>query len=256
MGCSPFEDRLQTMTQIVPLNNEVHRSIKVDGRASGAYGDNQRFVQVIVKEFPLLVIHYPILFSKNAETGQFYCGAMLGFDEGENLFLEEWTHGELYRPLNLQRGPFYANGAELAIDLDHPRVGAQGGGPLFTEQGQPTRYLQSIIWSFQNLKLGAEMTRLFIARLLELKLIEPVDIEVGFDDGTARKCVDLYTIDQEVLKKLPDAVVVELFRLGYMRLIDCMIASLKHFPLMTNKKNARLLEATEGLAGARTPAVG
>jgi hypothetical protein len=244
------------MTQIVPLNNEVHRSITVDGRASAAYGDSQRFAQVVVNEFPLLVIHYPILFSKSAETGQFYCGAMLGFDEGENLFLKEWTHLELYRPLILQRGPFYANGAELAIDLDHPRVGAQSGKPLFTEQGLPTRYLESIIWSFQQLKPGIEMTKLFIARLLELKLVEPVDIEVGLDDGTARKCVDLYTINQEMLEKLTDAVVVELFRRGYMRLIHLMIASLKHIPLMASKKNAQLLEATEGLAGARAPALG
>jgi hypothetical protein len=244
------------MTQIVPLNNKVHRSIIVDGRTSATFGDNQRFVQVIVEEFPLLVIHYPILFSKSARTGQFYCGAMLGFDAGENLFLEEWTHGELYRPLSVQRGPFYANGTELTIDLDNPRVGAEGGVPLFTEQGQPTRYLQAIIWSFQNLKPGLETTRIFITRLLELKLIEPVDIDVRLDDGTARKCIDLYTINKEVLEMLPDAVVIELFRRGYMRLIDCMIASLKHIRIMANKKDAQLLEASEGLAGARTPAVG
>jgi hypothetical protein len=251
-----LEDRRETMTQIVPLNNEVHRSITVDGRISAAYGDSQRFVQVIVREFPLLVLHYPILLSKSVRTGQFYCGAMLGFDQGENLFLDEWIHGELYRPLDLQRGPFYANGQELAIDLDNPRVGAKGGKPLFTEQGQPTRYLQTIIWSFQNLNPGLKMTKMFITRLLELRLVEPVDIELRLDDGTARKYIDLYTIDKEVLDKLPDAVVVELFRCGYMRLIDFMIASLKQIPLMVNKKNARLLEATEGLAGARTPAVG
>ena len=244
------------MTQIVPLNNEVHRSITVDGRASGAYGDGQRFVQVIVQEFALLVIHYPILLSKNAETGRFYCGAMLGFDEGENLFLEEWRHGELYRPLNLQRGPFYANGTDLAIDLDNPRVDAEGGEPLFTEQGQPTRYLQSIVWSLQHLKPGFELTNIFIARLLQLKLIEPVDIEVQLDDGTARKCIDLYTINQEVFEKLPDAVVVELFRREYLHLIHYMIASLKHIPLLANKKNSRLLQATEGLTGVRTSAVG
>ena len=58
----------------------------------------------------MLVVHYPILFSKDAQTGQFYCGAMLGFDEGENLFLEEWREREFYRPLNLQRGPFFAAG--------------------------------------------------------------------------------------------------------------------------------------------------
>jgi len=93
------------MTQVVPLNKETHRALRVDGRASAAYGDNRRFAQVIVKEFPQLVVHYPILFSKDPQTGQFYCGAMLGFDEGESLFLEEWEERGFYRPLSLQRGP-------------------------------------------------------------------------------------------------------------------------------------------------------
>jgi hypothetical protein len=238
------------MTQIVPLNKETYRTLKVDGRASAAYGDDLRFVQVIVKEFPHLVVHYPILFSKDPRTGQFFCGAMLGFDEGENLFLEDWQQRDLYRPLYLQRGPFYANGPELAIDLDDPRVGAEGGKPLFTEQGTPSRFLQGIIWAFQDLQPGAEMTRLFIARLLELKLIEPVDVEVEFDDGTMRRCVGLYTIDQDVLAQLPDPVVVELFRRGYMRLIHYMIASLKQVQVMARKKNGRLLKGTEGLASA------
>jgi SapC len=213
----------------------------VDGRAAAAYGDNRRFVRVIVKEFPMLLVHYPILFSKHPETGELYCGAMLGFDEGENLFLHDWAERETYRPLSLQRGPFFANGPDLAIDLDDPRVGAEGGKALFTEQGQPTMYLQRIIWAFQDLTAGIEMTRLFIARLLELKLIEAVDVEVEFDDGTTRKCIGLYTIDQEALSKLPDEVVVELFRRGYMRLIHYMIASLKQVPVLARKKNSLLL---------------
>jgi len=236
------------MTRIVPLNKETYRTLKVDGRAAAAYGDERRFVQAIVKEFPLLAVHYPILFSKDPQTGQFYCGAMLGFDENENLFLEDWQQREFYRPLYLQRGPFYADGPDLAID--DPRVGVEGGKTLFTEQGTPTRYLQSIIWAFQDLKSGTEMTKLFIARLLELKLIEPVDVEVEFDDGSMRRCIGLYTIDQEVLARLPDAVVVELFRRGYMRLIHHMIASLKQVPVMARKKNLRLLRGTEGLASA------
>jgi hypothetical protein len=242
-----------TMTQIVPLNHEFHRTLKVDGRASAAYGDNRRFVQVIVSEFPHLVVHYPILFSKDSATGQFYCGAMLGFDEGENLFLEEWTEREFYRPLSLQRGPFYTHGSELAIDLDHPRVGAEGGKPLFDEFGQPTRYLQSIIWAFQDLKPGLETTKVFASRLLELNLIEPIDIEVEFDDGTMRNCAGLYTVNQEALSRLPDAVVVELFRRGYLTLIHLMIASLKQLPLLARKKNGRLLKDTAKLGGLLAP---
>ena len=152
--------------------------------------------------------------------------------------------------------PCYAQGEDLAVDLDHPRVGAEGGKPIFTEHGQPSRYLQSIIWAFQDLKPGVEMTKVFIARLLELKLIEPVDIEVELDDGSMRKCVGLYTINQDVLQRLPDPVVVELFRRGYMRLIYLMIASLKQIPLMGRKKNTRLLEATESLAGTRPSVAG
>ncbi len=142
------------MTRIVPLNKEIHKSLKVDARAAAAYGDNQRFTHVIAKEFPLLVVHYPILFAKDANTGEFYCGVMLGFDEGENLFLEEWRDLEFYRPLGLQRVPFYANGPDVAIDLDHPRVGVEDGTALFTEFGQPSRYLQRIIWAFQDLSSG------------------------------------------------------------------------------------------------------
>ena len=44
---------------------------------------------------------------------------------------------------------------------------------------------------------------------------------------------------------------MELFRRGYLRLIHLMIASLKQFPVLARKKNGRILEATEKLAGAR-----
>jgi hypothetical protein len=237
------------MTQIVPLNKVAHRSLTVDGRASAAYGDSRRFVQVVVNEFPHLLVHYPILFAKDANTGRFYCGAMLGFDEDENLFLEQWRDREFYRPLSLQRAPFYTHGDELAIDLDDPRVGAEGGKPLFDEFGQPTRYLQSIIWAFQDLKPGIEITKVFIARLVELNLIEPVDVEVEFDDGSLRNCVGLYTINQDVLSRLPDATVVELFRRGYLTLIHLMIASQKQLPVLARRKNGRLRAGTEMLGG-------
>src|SRR5580692_12893828 len=172
------------MTQIVPLNKETHRLLKVDGRPSATYGDNQRFAHVIVNEFSQLVVHYPILFSKDMNTGEFYCGAMLGFDEGENLFLDEWRDLEFYRPLGLQRVPFYAHGPDVAIDLDHPRVGVAEGVALFTDVGEPSRYLQRIIWAFQDLSSGIAVTRSFITSLLQLKLIEPISIEAEFEDGT------------------------------------------------------------------------
>jgi hypothetical protein len=237
------------VTNVVVLNSELHRSLRVFGEPSALYGDSQRFVQVIITEFPHLVLQYPILFSKDADTGTFYCGVMLGFDEGENLFLKEGKGYEGYRPLNLQRLPFYTHGSELAIDMDHPRVNADGGVALFTDSGATTAYLESIMSAFRDLRPGIEMTKQFIATLMKLKLVEQIDITVEFDDASTRDLMGLYTINQDMLRKLADADIVDLFRRGYLQLIYLMITSLKQVALLAKKKNGRFLKGIEGVAG-------
>ena len=225
--------------RIEVVNSETHRTLRVQQDPAARYGDDQRFVPVVINEFSLAVVHYPILFSKDADTGAFYCGAMLGFDERENLFLEDGR--DVYRPLNLQRGPFYTAGSDLAIDLDHPRVDALGGGELlFAGDGAPTRYLESIIALMRELRPGLERTKVFIDTLMHLKLLAPMTIEASFDDGTQREVAGLYTVDQEALRALPDAAVVDLFRRGYLQLIYLMIASLKQVPALAHRKNRRL----------------
>jgi hypothetical protein len=229
------------MTNIVVLNSQSHRELRVQAEAAAKFGDNQRFVPVVITEIPLLVTHYPVLFSKDSDTGAFFCGAMLGIDEGENLFLKEGKGHEGYRPLNLQRAPFFVSGDELAIDLDHLRISTDKGQSLFDENGEPTPYLESIKAAFQQLKPGNEMNKRFIETLLKLNLLEPVDISLGFDDGSKRNLADLYTLNQEVLRKLPDVSVLDLFRRGYLQLIYLLIASLKQIPVLAQKKNDRFL---------------
>jgi hypothetical protein len=234
------------VTNIVILNSQTHRALRVRGQASALHGDNQRFVSVIVSEFPLLAVHCPILLSKDAETGVFYCGAMMGFDEGENLFLGDGSRYEAYRPLNLQRGPFFTAGNDLAIDLDSSRIDA-AGEPLFNESGAPTPYLESIMALMRELRPGLERTKIFVETLMKLKLVVALSINVGFDDGTKRDVTGLYTIDKEVLKGLADATVLDLFRRGYLHLIYLLIASVNQVAVLAQKKNQRLLQSTGAL---------
>jgi hypothetical protein len=229
------------MSNIVLLDSQSHRKLRVHAHAAAHYGDNQRFVAVVVNEFHAVALHYPILFSKDADTGQFYCGAMLGFDVGENLFLEEQRALNAYRPLNLQRGPFLTAGSDLAIDLDHPRVAPSGDQELFTEAGEPSNYLHSIMGLMQDLRPGLERTRIFIDTLLGLKLIEPITITARFDDGNNREFTGLYTVNRDQLKQLADAAVLELFRRGYLQLIYLMLASLDHVSSLAQRKNRSFL---------------
>lgn len=233
------------MVNIVALNSQLHRDLKVLPGAAARLGDGQRFVAVIAGELPHLVPHYPVLLTKDAETGAFFLGTMLGIDEGENLFLDGQGM-ETYRPLNLQRAPFFTAGPELAIDLDSPRIDASGT-PLFQDDGSPSAYLEGVMALFRDLKPGLDVTRQFVETLGALRLIEAIDIDLAFDDGSRRKLAGLYTVNQDGLRALPDATVLDLFRRGYLQLIYLMIASLKQVPVLARRKNRLLLDATAGL---------
>lgn len=234
------------MSNIVHLNSEAHKHLKIRADASAALGDGQRFVPVVLSEFQFLVAHYPLLFSKDAATGAFFCGAVLGFDEGENLFLDGEFGQDSYRPFNLRRMPFYTAGDEIAVDLDHPRVG-ETGDALFTEAGEPTQFLAGIAGILRDLRQGGEKMKEFIDTLLNLKLIEPLDVTLAFDDGK-RELQGLYTINRETLAALEDAQVVDLFRRGYLQHIHFMLASLRHVASLASQKNRRLLRQSDGLA--------
>jgi hypothetical protein len=229
------------VTNVVVLNSRAHAALRVHASVSALHGDARRFVPVVIAEFPMLAMHYPLLLSKDADTGTFYCGAMLGFDEGENLFIREQAGQDAYRPLNLQRGPFYTAGADLAVDLDDPRVAASGEQPLFEPSGDPTAYLQSIMALMRDLKPGLERSRMFVETLLGMKLLEPVSIDARFDDGSRRDVVGLYTIDRDALKQLPDEAVLQLFRRGYLQLVHHMLASLQHVAALAKRKNRLFL---------------
>lgn len=233
------------MANIVALNNELHRDLRVRGEAAARLGDDKRFVPLIAGEFSVAAAHYPILLTKDSNTGAFFAGAMLGIDEGENLFLSE-NGMQTYRPLNLQRGAFFISGDDLAIDLDSPRV--DGSGEALFADGKPTAYLESMMQLFRDLVPGMEVTRVFVETLVRMRLVEPIDITLSFDDGSKRILEELYTINQDALRDLGDTEALDLFRRNYLFLIYMMVGSLKQIPALGRRKNDRLLAATSGLA--------
>lgn len=234
------------MPNIAKLDVRAHRDLRIRTGPSASLGDAQRFAAVIPGEFTQMATACPLFFSKDAETGAFYSGAMLGFDEGENLFLGGDGY-DGHRPLSLQRAPFFTAGSDLVIDLDHPRVDAPDGTAVFDAEGKPSAYLESIVTSLRQLRAGEEQGRIFIETLLKNDLIEPVDLDIAFDDGARHHIKGLYRISHERLEGLADAVVVELFRRGYLLLIHAMMVSQKQLPALIERRRARKLQASASL---------
>jgi hypothetical protein len=224
------------MARLEPLNPDSHRLLRVRAPVC----DDRNFVQIVASEFEAAAAACPILFSKFPETGQFYVGAMFGFRPDEPPLTAE----DGFIPFDVERQGFFIADEDMAVDLGHPRISESAGEPLFDEEGQPSVHLRRIQRALSQLKLGIDSTDAFIRTLLDLKLIEPIDISLRFDDGETLHLEGLYTVSRDKLHDLDDAATLKLFRGGYLQLADVMTASLQHIRLMAARRNRRL---TEGL---------
>ncbi|RAK52171.1 SapC family protein [Phenylobacterium deserti] len=214
-----------------PLSAVQHSRLRLRRLPEGA----PYFVQIVAGEFATAAATCPIFITKAGDTGEFYAGAMFGFEPGEYLL----HPGDAFRPLDLERQGFFIDGDKIAIDPSNPRFSEQDGEPLF-EAGEPGESLRRMQRLLGHLKAGVDQTQAFIQALLRHKLLAPMDIELAFDDGRNLNLQGLYTVSLDALQDLDDAAVVELFRSGHLQLAHVMAASLKQVPVLARRRNARL----------------
>lgn len=223
--------------QLELLNSETHRALRM---RIGALPPFPHFVRLTPSEFVQAAAVSPIFFAKNAETGEFYPAALLGFEPGEILVETQADGTPVFQPLLLQIQGFYASGEDIAIDPAHPRFGAGATLALFEEDGTPSNAMRKLQRALGELVQGEAASRELVRELLRLKLIEPVDISLSFDDGRRLTLDGLYSVSRDALADLEDGEVLGLFRSGMLHLALCVAGSLSLVPLLARRRNERL----------------
>ena len=223
--------------QLEVLNVDAHRKLCVR-RDAGRH--HPHFVMIVLQEFSAAASSCPIFFSKDPETGEFYAAALFGFQPGELLVEGAEEETAAFTPLEIQRQGFLISGENIAIDRDHPRFGQGATIPLFEDDGTPSSALRKIQRLLGQLHAGIEATRNFIGELLRLKLIEPIDISMKFDDGESLSFDGLYTVSRDGLNALDDSDIISLFRCGYLQAALCAIQSLNQVAVLARRRNERL----------------
>jgi hypothetical protein len=233
----------------------VHRDVRIAATRPTQENAALNAVGVIPREFPRLLAHYPIFFTKNLETSRFEPAALLGFQPQENLFFADGRWDAAYVPLQIQRQPFFlvprrtedSDGKpptlDVAIDMSQT-VQSHEGERLFLEDGQATKFLQNITSMLSALVTGTKEAYAFTGRLVELNLIEPVQINIDFVDGSDTKLQGLYWIAAAALKALPAAQLAELRDREYLEWMYFQMASISQVSSLVARKNRLLSGAT------------
>lgn len=246
------------MSQFVALHPAAHKNTCVRTDLIEASGASERMVPVVVSELQKLIVNYPVVWTKKADTGEFICVALLGFDENENLFWEGGAWSSIYVPLNISRQPFFVGGAEkksvagakgldasspasyeICIDQSSALVSEEQGEPLFESDNTESAYLQALKAMLAQLVDGEQQTQALCRHLLALDLLVPLQLELSFENGSSRSLQGVYTIDDDKIAQLADVDIIALQRQGFLQYIHLMQASLSHLYGLIDKKNKR-----------------
>jgi len=211
------------------LNNIAHKDLRVITRHGAEFGDNVGTVLTFPTEFGDVQREYPIFFRTDAQSGEFQSIALLGFQQDENLFLDESGWNAAYIPGIVTRGPFligFQNSEPVIhVDLDNPRVSTSEGEPVFLPQGGSTRYLDRIGTTLQGIHQGLAMSKAMFDAFNEFQLIEPVNVEIKFNAEEQYNLRGLYTISEERLAKLDGNALFKLNGAGFLQGAFLVMAS-------------------------------
>jgi len=236
------------MTSHIALDSNAHRDLRIRAGPSAELGDQVMACLTVPSEFRRVQNEFPILFRRDLDSGRFSALALFGFENGENLFLEEGRWDARYRPLALAIQPFLvgrakgAGSSEVHIDLDHSRVAQAGkeGLRAFDEHGRPTPYLESIMAGLDELDQGHRSSADFFAALERYELLEPFSFDVELGDGASHRLVGYHLIDEEKLHALEPGALAELHSAGHLMPVFMALASVSNLAALVERKNKRL----------------
>jgi len=233
------------MSQYEVLNKEKHRHLRIRTGYGAALGDAVMHVMTYPLEFRDIQSCYPILFTKDSNTGGFFAAAVMGFESDQNLFLQDSGWDASYIPAMIQRQPFLiATGGDgdnktpvVSLDLDHPRVSQDEGEVMFDADGESTEVLNQKIALLDKLHRGLQHSNGFIDALLQHELLEQITLDIAFNDGSKKSVQRYYSIAEERLYQLKGDVLESLNQAGYLQAVYMAVASLSRMRDIIERRN-------------------
>ena len=221
----------------IALNRERHQNTRIEPLPNHfGFAAKTNAMLLASTELAEACRDYPIVFV-GQEGGPFSLAALVGLRNNENLMIDAaglWEQGS-YVPAFARRYPFVlAEGedkSQLTVCVDEAYAGLneERGERLFEEGGKESPYLARVLDFLRAFHADMQRTRDFAARLNELGLLvsKVITIEQQRDGKPERQLLEgLWVVDEEKLRGIDDARIVEIFRNGYMGWVYAHLLSL------------------------------
>jgi hypothetical protein len=234
--------------RLVVLDRERHRGL---GVAPGPirFGRDLHAIYLTAAEFFRAARDYPIVFGRNADSGEYAPLALTGLKPGENLFVDGdgcWTDRTAYVPGYVRRYPFCTAQVQQAGEGVPNRLicvdeaGLSAAAPvLFDTRGAPTEAWKKLERFITEMEAAQALTAQLAARLAELDLLEPFEAQAHPESGEVFRLTGLHRVNENRLNGLPGDTVSELMKRGMLSRVYAHLMSLDNFAALLDRHVAR-----------------
>lgn len=233
----------------VPVSAQRHRDWSVKTGESYAFAAGVNSVPVTAIEFAQAAAEHPVVFAGTEQS--VFPAVILGLKENQNLWVAaDGAWKGKYVPAFVRRYPFVfsqdAEGKVFTLHLDETFEGCNQSGRgerLFDAEGAQTQYLRTVLGFLQEYQARFRRTQAYCARLLELKLLQPMQAQFTLSGGEQRSLSGFMVVDRAKLKALPADVLAEMVTKDELECTFLHLASLRHFQDMLGRAQPAELPA-------------
>jgi hypothetical protein len=224
----------------VPVSSARHGKWSVEVGADYSFSKSVNSVPLMAVEFPNAAMEYPVVFAGNADSVM--PAVILGLRGQENLFLAQNSWKAQYIPAFVRRYPFVFSSNEdntqftLCIDEAFHGFNQDGrGARLFDDQGKPSAYVDNVLKFLQEYQAQFLRTQAVCKKLVELKLLDPMQAEVTLPAGARTSLTGFMAVNRERLKEVPADKLAELAKTDELELIYLHLQSLRNFNTLKDR---------------------
>lgn len=228
------------------LNAAPHANLRVKAPDNLKFAAKANSVPLVAEEFLDCAGAYPIVFTQGPSPAAV---AIVGLRDNENLFLDlksRWLPG-FPVPAYVRRYPFIflelpeQDRLTLCIDRAAANV-VEGGteGQALFENGQPSDFAKASLAFCEAYQKQLIATRAFAEILVQHDLLIPRNVELKDRKGRAYTMGGFQVVNEEKFRALPDDVVLDWTKRGFMTAIVAHFISLRRWPLLVERIQTRL----------------
>jgi len=213
----------------IPLDKDKHSALKVTPKVNFDLVSKTHLAAATIREFAQLSGCMPLVFIEDPKSKNVHTVAMLGLEQGQNLYYAEDRWQGPHIPLNVQRYPFdiRPDGERLGVYFDeNSDMLSEDGEPLFTDEGEPSDFFKNRQKFLTELANSEMQNQRFIKQIKELELLEEIQIRITYTSGQVRNVTGVLSVNEKKLIELADDKVLAMHKAGYLGAAYSMMLSL------------------------------